>query len=201
MTRIVRAASPAPRRRIARLSLLAAVSAAGYGVYRAYYGFGGTFGMFGEPASELRWRAINLVAAGLLIGAAVLPLAARPLWDRRWPRRLLLASSWVIAVACIGHAFINDILRVLSLAGRYDVFYPPEVWNRVDQRAADLQDLIFNETWFFVEGGLWFALGWTVLGPTSARRGWVASALAAIGLATLVGLLSAFGLIGRAVIG
>jgi hypothetical protein len=189
------------RRDVPRLSLLAALSAAGYGLYRAYYGLGGTFGMFGEPASDAQWRAINLVAAGLLFGAAVLPLAARPLWDRRWPRRALLAVSWVIAVACIGHAFINDILRVLSLAGLYDVFYPPEVWTTVDRRAADLQDLIFNETWFLVEGGLWFALAWTAMGPIAARRAWVAGAVVAIALATLVGLLSAFGVIGRVVIG
>ena len=192
---------PEPYRAVTRLSLLAALSASGYALYRAYYGLGGRFGMFGEPASEVQWRAINLVAAGLLLGAAVLPLAARPLWHRRWPRRFLLAASWVITVACIGHAFINDILRVLSLAGVYDVFYPPEVWNVVDRRAADLQDLIFNETWFLVEGGLWFAIAWTVMGHTTARRAWVASAMVAIALATLVGLLSAFDVIGRAVLG
>ncbi len=107
----------------------------------------------------------------------------------------------MIAVACIGHACINDILRILSLAGVYDVLYPPEVWNVVDRRAADLQDLIFNETWFLIEGGLWVALAWTVMGPTKARRRWVASAIAAIALATLVGLLTAFGVLGRAVIG
>jgi hypothetical protein len=180
---------------------LAAVSAAGYGLYRAYYGLGGTFGMFGEPVSDPQWRAINLVAAGLLFGAAVLPLAARPLWHRPWPRRFLLAVAWLIAVACIGHACINDILRVLSLAGLYDVLYPPEVWQSVDPRAADLQDLLFNETWFLLEGGLWFALGWTLMGPSTGRHRWAASAIVAIGLATLVGLLSAFGIIGRAVIG
>ena len=189
------------RRDVTHLSLLAALSASGYGLYRAYYGLGGTFGMFGVPASEDQWRAINLVAAGLLFAAAVLPLAARPLWHRGWPRRVLLAVAWLIAVACVGHAFINDILRVLSLAGRYDVFYPPEVWIAVDRRAADLQDLIFNETWFLLEGGLWFGLAWTVMGPSTARRRWAASAIVAIGLATLIGLLSAFGVIGRVVIG
>ena len=192
---------PEAARDVTRLSLLAAVSAAGYALYRAYYGLGGTFGMFGEPASDVQWRAINLVAAGLLFAAAVLPLAARPLWHRRWPRRFLLTAAWVIAVACIGHAFINDILRVLSLAGLYDVFYPPEVWNAVDRRAADLQDLLFNETWFLLEGGLWFGLAWTVMGPATARRRWAISAIAAVAVATLVGLLGAFGAIGRAVIG
>jgi hypothetical protein len=77
---------------------------------------------------------------------------------------------------------------------------PPEVWIDVDRRAADLQDLLFNETWFLLEGGLWFALAWTVMGPVTTRRLWVATAVLAIALATLVGLLTAFGVIGRAVI-
>jgi hypothetical protein len=189
------------RRGLARLSLLAALAALGYGLYRAYYGLGGTVGMFGVPASDAQWRAINLVAAALLFGAAALPLVAGPLWNRAWPRRLLLAIAWVIAVACVGHAFINDVLRVLSLVGSQEVFYPPEVWNVVDRRAADLQDLLFNETWFLVEGGLWFAIAWTALGPGTARRGWSASAIVAIVVASLFGLLSAFDVIDRVVIG
>ena len=192
---------PEARHDLARLSLLAAFAAFGYGLYRAYYALGGTVGMFGEPASESQWRAINLAAAALLFGAAALPLVARPMWDRPRPRRLLLAVAWVITVACVGHAFINDILRVLSLAGVYEVFYPPEVWNVVDRRAADLQDLIFNETWFLIEGGLWFAIAWTASGPSPARRAWSGSAIVAIVLATLFGLLSAFDVIERVVIG
>jgi hypothetical protein len=192
---------PGTHRRLTILSWLAAAAALGYGLYRGYYGLGGTFGMFGEPVSEEQWRAINLVAAGLLLGAAVLPIVALPLWHLRWPRRVLLAIAWLIAVACIGHGLIDDILRVLSLAGRYEVFYPPDVWTSVDRRSADLQDLVFNETWFLIEGGLWFAIAATVLGPGPARRWWAASAIAAIGAATIVGLLSAFDVIGRAVIG
>lgn len=157
--------------------------------------------MFGEPASEAKWRAINLAAAALLLGAAVLPLMALPLWRTQWPRRVLLAVAWVIAVACIGHALIDDILRVLSLAGRYDVFYPPEVWISVDRRAADLQDLVFNETWFLLEGALWFAIALTVLGAGSPRRWWAASAIGAIGISTVIGLASAFGVVGRVVVG
>jgi hypothetical protein len=153
---------------------------------------------FGEPASDTQWRAINLVAAALLLVAAVLPLIALPLWRIPWPRRILLVVAWLIAVACIGHALIDDILRVLSLAGWYDVFYPPDVWISVDRQAADLQDLVFNETWFFLEGALWLAIAWTVLGPGSIRRWWAASAIVAIGIATVIGLASAFG---RVVVG
>jgi hypothetical protein len=188
-------------RQLRRLSYVAAGWAFAYALYRAYYGVGGTVGMIGVPRSDDQWRAINLVAAGLLLGAAVLPLVALSLWASAWPRRVLLAAAWVIAVACIGHALINDILRVLSLAGRYEVFYPPEVWVSVDRTAADLQDLLFNETWFLVEGLVWVAIAWTVLGPSPARRWWLGSAAVAIAGSTVVGLLSAFGVIGRVVIG
>jgi hypothetical protein len=157
--------------------------------------------MFGEPASDADWRAINLVAAALLFGAAVLPVLALPLWRTRWPRRILLAAAWLIAVACIGHALINDVLRVLSLAGWYQVLYPPGFWISIDRQAADLQDLVFNETWFLFEGALWVAIAWTVLGPSAGRRRWVGSAVVATTLAVIVGLLSAFGVIGRIVIG
>lgn len=189
------------QRRLTRLALLAGASALGYGLYRAYYGVGGTVGMFGDPASDADWRAINLVAAALLFGAAVLPLLALPLWRTWWPRRILLAVAWLIAVACIGHALINDVLRVLSLAGWYEVLYPPGFWISIDRQAADVQDLVFNETWFLFEGALWVAIAWTVLGPSVDRRRWVGSAVVAIALAMIVGLLSAFGILGRIVIG
>lgn len=188
-------------RRQTGLSIAAAISALGYGLYRAYYGLGGTFGMFGVPTADAQWRGINLVAAALLLGAAVLPLVALPLWSKAWPRRILLSVAWVIVVACIGHALIDDVLRILSLAGRYDVAYPPEVWISVDRHAADLQDLVFNETWFLLEGALWLAIGWTVFGPSWARRLWAGSAMVAIGVATVVGILSGFGILGRTVIG
>ncbi|MEV6925616.1 hypothetical protein AB0M46_14105 [Dactylosporangium sp. NPDC051485] len=45
------------------------------------------------------------------------------------------------------------------------------------------------------------ALAWIGLGPGRARRVWIGSALAATGALTVVGLLSATGVIGRLVIG
>jgi hypothetical protein len=68
-------------------------------------------------------------------------------------------------------------------------------------RDVVLLGLVFNETWFLIEVGLWFAIAATVLGPGPARGWWAASAIVAIGAATVVGLLSAFDVIGRAVIG
>jgi hypothetical protein len=44
------------------------------------------------------------------------------------------------------------------------------------------------------------AIAWLVLGPGRARRRWVGSALVATGVLTLVGLLSATGVIGEAVV-
>jgi hypothetical protein len=41
---------------------------------------------------------------------------------------------------------------MLSLAGLLRIEYSPTVWASIDRRAADLQDLFFNEPWFLVEG-------------------------------------------------
>ena len=72
---------------LTRVSWVAAAWAFGYALYRGYYAIGGTAGMFGVPASVAEWRAINLVAFALLLGAAALPLIALPLWRHPWPRR------------------------------------------------------------------------------------------------------------------
>src|SRR5262249_9633563 len=45
------------------------------------------------------------------------------------------------------------------------------------------------------------ALGWTGLTRGPARRWWIASAVTAIGALTLIGLLSATGVIGRTIVG
>jgi hypothetical protein len=73
-------------------------------------------------------------------------------------------------------------------------------WLSHDAHAADLQDLAFNETWFLAEGVLWGVLAWTVFDDSGGRRRWFASAAAGVAAATCVGLLSAFGVIGRFVV-
>ena len=183
-----------------RLSVAAAAWAFLYAVYRAYYGFGGRLAIIGVPADEGTWRAINLAAAGVLLGASLLPLVALPLWRRAGPRRMLLAVAWIVTVGCIMHGLVDDFSRVLSLAGVLEIEYPASVWRSVDSRAADIQDLVFNETWFIVEGLLWAAIAWRVLGPSPARRVWVVSAGVTIGALTVIGLLSAFGVIGKFVV-
>ena len=187
--------------RLLRLSGAASAWALIYAGYRAYYGFGGRFAIIGVPADERAWRAINLAAAGLLLGAAVLPLVALPLWKEGRVRRALLAMAWIIAVGCTMHGLIDDISRVLSLAGALQIEYPASIWQSVDSRAADIQDLVFNETWFIGEGLLWAGIAWTAIGPAPLRRWWMVSAAVAVLGLTAIGLLSAFGAIGKVVIG
>jgi hypothetical protein len=193
--------SPAPERssRLTTVSVIAGFWALWYAAYRAYYGFGGTVGMFGTPISESQWQAINLIGAALLLAVAVLPVAILPLWKRPRLRLVLLGLCWVLGVGFIMHAVIDDIERVLSLLGLLRMDYP--VFTTVNRRLADIQDLLFNETWFLIEGILWGILGWMNLARSPARRWWIGTGFAAIAILTCVGLLTTFGVIGKTIIG
>jgi hypothetical protein len=170
-----------------------------YALYRGYYGLGGTAGMIGRPASPAEFRLINLIGTALLLVAALVPVAALPLWRRPPLRRILLALCWVMAVGYVMHALIDDTQRVLDLTGAVQMHYSA-FWATVNRRVADIQDLAFNETWFLAEGLLWATLAWISLGPSPARRWWASTALAAIAVLTSIGLLSAFGVIGKSII-
>jgi Protein of unknown function (DUF3995) len=188
------------RPRLIVVSVLASGCAVAYAIYRGYYAAGGTVGMIGVPKSESEFRLVNLAAVGVLLVAAVLPVAALPLWRRPRPGRVLLAVCWVVAVGCVMHALIDDVQRVVSLAGGRDVAYPASLWVSVDRRTADIQDLAFNEVFFLVEGLLWAVLAWIGLGNATSRRRWVGTAAVVAAALTVVGLLSAFGVIGRAIV-
>jgi hypothetical protein len=181
--------------------VLAAGWGLAYAAYRAYYGLGGTVGMVGTPASWSGWRQINLLGAAVLLAAAVVPVAALPLWRRPGWRRLLLGVCWLVAMYFVAHALIQDVQRVASLAGVLDIRYPASEWVSVDRRGADVQDLVLNETWFLVEGLLWGALAWTALGRSRARRWWTLTACLATAVLTAVGVLQAFDVLGRVVVG
>jgi hypothetical protein len=71
---------------------------------------------------------------------------------------------------------------------------PPGLWLSIDHRKADLQDLLFNEPWFFIEGCLWALFALTALQPSSRQR-WRRSAVVACAFAAAVGLLSGLGAI------
>ena len=172
----------------------------GYGLYRAYYALGGTFGMHGTPVSHVQWLRINAVAAALLFAVALLAFGLANAWAKRRGRVALLVLCWIIAVACVSHALIDIVERIASLLGAITISYP--FWQSIDRRTADLQDLFFNEPWFFVEGLLWAHIAWVGALHTSPWRAWWLGSLvvATIG-ATAWGVLVVFGVIDKVIVG
>lgn len=183
----------------ARLSYVAFAWALAYAAYRAYYALGGTIGMFGTPTSMHQWRVINGAGAAIILLGAVLPIAIIPLWRRERARQFLLALCWVVAVGCVMHAMIDEVQRLLSLAGVLHMDLP--FWASRNVRESDLQDVLFNEPWFFTEGLLWGALGWFQLRSPRGRTLWLATGLIAVAIMTTIGMLSAFGVIGTFIVG
>lgn len=163
-----------------------------YACYRAYYAAGGEFGMIGQPVSTAQIRAINAVGATIIGAAAILPLLAMRV---RVLRRALPVLGWIAAVGCCMHALVDWTLRVLSLTGVHPTQLPASVWRSFDRRAADLQDLLVNEPWFFVVGLLWGILAVGLI-SRSRRRPWIVSAVISCLLLTVVGILSGLGAIG-----
>jgi hypothetical protein len=183
-----------PARPPRRVALALTAWAACYAAYRFYYAFGGQAGMVGRPSPAAHFRRDNLVGGAIILLAAVLPAIALKTWCRPPVRRAVAVVGWIAAVGCCMHALTLMTLRVLSLTDVHPIHYPAGVWLSIDRRAADLQDLLFNEPWFFVEGCLWGALALSALRPSSRQR-WQRSAVAACVLAAAVGLLSGLGAI------
>jgi hypothetical protein len=185
---------------VRRFSYIAAAWAFGYALYRAYYAVGGTWGMHGVPVSEAQFRFINAVGAAIIFAGALAPLVLLSAWGHPRLRPLLWVACWIVSVGCIMHATIDITQRALSLTGMLHMEYP--FWSSIDTRAADLQDLLFNEPWFFVEGVLWGAIAWTSgVNGSPYRVWWLSTGVAAILALTVVGLLSATGVIGRFIVG
>jgi hypothetical protein len=181
-------------------SRAAAAWALGYALYRAYYAVGGTWGMFGIPAPEVHWRFVNGVGAAILLAVAITALATPLAWRRPALRTFVLVVCWLMTVGFVMHAMVDMIQRVLSLSGLLTMDFP--LWLSRNTRESDLQDLLFNEPWFLIEGLLWGAIAWSAgLSRAPHRRSWVVSALIAILALTCVGLLSATGVIGKVIVG
>jgi hypothetical protein len=180
------------------LSRLACGWALIYAAYRAYYAFGGTIGMFGTPVSAELWRLVNAVGAAALLGAAAIAALVPRIGGRPLGRSSLIAFGWVAFVGCVMHAVIDSVIRALSLAGLHDMHLP--FWESIDQRASDLQDLLWNEPWFFVEGVLWLAISLHLLRSPISRRRFLVTGIGAVVALTVAGLLSERGVIGRLVI-
>ena len=177
-----------------RAAVALAAWAAWYAAYRFYYALGGEVGMIGQPSPGLHFRRDNAVGGAIILVAAVVPLIAVWAWRHRRVRRLVAVVGWIAAVGCWTHALTLITLRVLSLTGVHPTHYPPGLWLSIDRREADLQDLFFNEPWFFGEGCLWALFALSVLRPFSRRR-WRRSATLACGLAVTVGVLSGVGVL------
>ena len=171
------------------MAVALALWAVWYAAYRFYYAFGGEIGMIGRPASPADFRRINLVGGAIILLAAVLPLIAVRLWRYRLVRGLVPIVAWVAAVGCCAHALVDVTGDLLSLTGVHAIHYPAGFWLSIDRRDAALQDLFFNEPWFFIEGLLWGLLAW-VTTPSSSRRRWLLVAVAGCAAATVIGVLS-----------
>jgi hypothetical protein len=172
----------------------------GYAVYRAYYAAGGTVGMPGMPTSFPEWRRINAVGSVLLFATAALAILFVRAWAYRRARPFLLAFCWIATVGCVSHALIDIGQRIASLSGILTIDYP--FWRTIDHGAADLQDLFFNEPWFLVEGILWAAIARKgALGSSPRRRWGIASVAVAPRASTVIGLLTAFGVIRPVIVG
>lgn len=163
-----------------------------YACYRAYYAAGGDFGMVGQPASIAQFRNINAVGAAVILVAAIVPPIAMRV---RILRRAMPALGWIGAVGCCMHALVDWTLRAFSLTGVHPTQLPASLWRSFDRRAADLQDLLLNEPWFFVDGLLWGILA-VPLVTASRRRPWIVSAVVCCLLLSVVGILSGIGVIG-----
>lgn len=184
----------APASSTRRLAMALAVWAAWYAAYRFYYALGGHVGMIGRPSPAVHFRRDNLVGGAIILLAVLLPATVVRAWRHPPVRRLLTMVGWIAAVGCCMHALTLMTLRVLSLTSVHPTHIPAGLWLSYDRHTADLQDLLFNEPWFFIEGCLWALLTLTAL-PPSARRRWGRSAAIACGIATAVGLLSGLGAI------
>jgi hypothetical protein len=185
---------------LGRASRRTALWSLGYGLYRTYYALGGTVGMFGTPAPDAPWRRINAIAGALLFATAALALGAPRLWNHARARPWLLAFCWLATVGCVSHALIAIVQRIASLSGALTIEYP--FWATIDRRTADLQDLFFNEPWFLIEGLLWATIAWRATkGDPAWRRVWIASAGVATVASAALGVLSAFGVICKLIVG
>jgi hypothetical protein len=142
----------APRARIAGRSLAwapyaASVWAIAYAVgVRGYQGLGGTVGLSGtfEDPAAMR-RASLLAGAGiLLVGLASLALV-RP-WGLRLPRWLVIVPALAGSAYAAAHALTAYVTKPLHLLGVVELQF--HGWERRDQTAQFLWDLLFYEPWF-----------------------------------------------------
>jgi hypothetical protein len=175
-----------------RVAFALGLWAAWYAAYRFYYAFGGHAGMVGRPASAAEFRRINLVGGTIILLAVMLPPIAISAWRHRSVRKFIPVVGWIAAVGCCVHALTDVTQDAFSLTGLHAIHYPAGFWSSIDRREAALQDAVFNEPWFLVEGCLWGAFALIGLQPSS-RRPWLRSAVIVGVLAYAFGVLTGLG--------
>jgi len=151
-----------------------------------------------RPGAEPLFQVINAAATILLLVAAVTPFLMLKLWPTRM-RAWCVVVCWIVTVGCCMHALIDIAQRILSLAGFLQLSYPASLWATVNTRTADFQDLFANEPWFLFEGLLFATLAGLNLVPRG-RRVFLVTALVAVLVAVVLGVLAATGYLPRAVI-
>jgi hypothetical protein len=187
--------------RLRRLYIVASLWATWYALYRAYYALGGMGFLFGTIAEPSVFRRVNALGAAVIFILAFLPLVVLKLWNSEKWHRFALAVCWLIAVAACAHAFIDMTQRILSLSGHLHVQYDMKVWQSINYHKSDLQDLLFNEPWFLVEGLLFAMIGWKNMPSRPRRLQWIISVGLLVAVMSIIGILSATGVIGKLIIG
>ena len=160
-----------------------------YMVPHLYWALGGEALLFmvRESAAALDdWRGINWAASVVLTGAALVGPAL--LWSASRPRfRLTVLAGCLVGAAVAGsHGAFGIIYRTLNVAGVTDIDGSP--FDASEHEWA-MWDLFVFEPWFLIEGVLFVGAGAAALATTRARRRWMTGCLAAIGIATLTGVL------------
>ncbi len=154
-----------------------------------YWALGGESLLFTvkESAAAMEdWRRINWAASVVLTGAALLGPAL--IWSAARPRlRSTVLGACLVGAAVAGsHGAFGIVYRALGVAGVTDV---DGAAFDVSEHEWALWDLFVFEPWFLIEGVLFTAAGAAALASARARRRWTVACVAAVGVATLTGLL------------
>jgi hypothetical protein len=140
-----------------------------------------------RSATELHdWRAINWAASVVLACAALVGPALLWVADRPGLRAATLAACAGGAAIAGSHGAFGIAYRALNVAGVVEV---DDVAFDASKHGWVLWDLLLFEPWFLAEGLLFIAAGGAAMTTNRSRHRWMAACAAAIGVATLTGLL------------
>jgi hypothetical protein len=127
--------------------------AAAYAIgVRLYQGLGGTIGISGtfEDPEGMR-RASLLAGAGILLVGIGALATVRP-WGLRLPRWFVIVPALTGSAYAAAHALTAYVTKPLDAVGVVELQF--RGWERRDQTAQFLWDLLFYEPWFLGLGVL-----------------------------------------------